>query len=424
MEILASVPCKIIEGVIVNGGKFIKLELQMNAEASSVYLLTDPEPKFIKDLSTQQFMFAYSVFTSDENYANDYYTSPKKTPQKRKMEQYVIATEQTYPWRAPLSIPSQIYIVYSYELVSIYEIIEKIRQTKDDIEKSRLMFLIGCCYGGGCLTKEDLLYSNFATPNMASAIEWYERSVKLGNIEAKKRLANILYHKKRFENTKKALVLFSDLSRQGDAYAKCMEGLCFLRWEKYDSAKTCLLKAAENGCALAEYNIGKCIDYECFMLEDKNEIDKYSDAIYWYCRAARHNQPNALNKLAEYISAYEQERFFKKGFYEYEYEDIVLKIKFYLKDIYTEDYYKYLMKPKIYGTYEDSRLTDSYDCRLTYHDEYFIEDTYSYDGERKYEPTYSAIDDDWERQSYLALGGDPERYREGCLDDYMDSIGL
>ena len=33
-------------------------------------------------------------------------------------------------------------------------------------------------------------------------------------------------------------------------------------------------------------------------------------------------------------------------------------------------------------------------------------------------------DIDWERQSYLELGGSPERYHDGCLDDYMDSIGL
>ena len=37
-------------------------------------------------------------------------------------------------------------------------------------------------------------------------------------------------------------------------------------------------------------------------------------------------------------------------------------------------------------------------------------------------PNY--ISDDLERQSYTALGGNPENYHEGCLDNYMDSIGL
>ena len=32
--------------------------------------------------------------------------------------------------------------------------------------------------------------------------------------------------------------------------------------------------------------------------------------------------------------------------------------------------------------------------------------------------------DNAEYESYLALGGDPEKYKSGCLDDYMDSIGL
>lgn len=36
----------------------------------------------------------------------------------------------------------------------------------------------------------------------------------------------------------------------------------------------------------------------------------------------------------------------------------------------------------------------------------------------------SGEDYDAEYESYLALGGDPEKYRKGCLDNYMDSIGL
>lgn len=408
MDILASTPCEIVDGVVVNRGKFIKLKLQVNEEPRSVYLLTDPEPKFIKDLSTQQFMFAYSVFTSDENLLSTSEGYPKKQKEK-----YVIATEKTYQWRNPLQIPKQVCIVHSYELIDIRNVIEELGQITDNTEKSRLMFLVGCCYGNGCLTKE-MLSSDFIEPNTESAIEWYEKSVNLGNIEAQRRLANILYHKKGFEETKKALALFSNLAKRGDAYARCMEGLCFLRWRKYDRAKTCLFKAAEEGCALAEFYIGKCIDNNYFVLEDKNEIDKFSDAVYWYCRAARQNQPNAIYVLEEYLN----NRTFDYAI------DAVQRIKIYLKDIYTEDYYKYLMKPNIYGTYDDSRLTDIYDCKIKYHTEYWIEDTYSYEGERRYEPVYYEIDDDWERQSYLALGGEPECYREGCLDDYMDSIGL
>lgn len=74
-----------------------------------------------------------------------------------------------------------------------------------------------------------------------------------------------------------------------------------------------------------------------------------------------------------------------------------------------------------YGYY----LLTIHECGCIQHpEEYMIEDIYSYEGERRLEATYSVIDYDWERQSYLALGGDPERYSEGCLDDYMDSIGL
>ena len=36
----------------------------------------------------------------------------------------------------------------------------------------------------------------------------------------------------------------------------------------------------------------------------------------------------------------------------------------------------------------------------------------------------SGEDYDAEYESYLALGGDPDKYKSGCLDDYMDSIGL
>ena len=32
--------------------------------------------------------------------------------------------------------------------------------------------------------------------------------------------------------------------------------------------------------------------------------------------------------------------------------------------------------------------------------------------------------DDAEYESYLALGGDPEKYRKGCLDNFMDSQGF
>lgn len=130
MDILASTPCKIIEGVIVNRGRFIKLELQVNEESHPVYLLTDPEPKFIKDLSTQQFMFAYSVFTSNEEDIDEYYTTPEgflvpaHYPKKTK-EKYVIATDKTYFWGDPHQIPHRACIVYSFELIDIDDVVKK-----------------------------------------------------------------------------------------------------------------------------------------------------------------------------------------------------------------------------------------------------------------------------------------------------------
>ena len=44
--------------------------------------------------------------------------------------------------------------------------------------------------------------------------------------------------------------------------------------------------------------------------------------------------------------------------------------------------------------------------------------------EKGHEAYYADYDNDAEYESYLALGGDPDKYESGCLDDYMDSIGL
>ena len=192
-------------------------------------------------------------------------------------------------------------------------LLKKIEQTNNETEKARLMYLIGCSYGGGCLTKEDSLFSYFVEPDIASAIEWHERSAKLGNIEAKRRLANILYRKKGFEDTKKALALFSDLAKQDDVLSRFLEACCFLRWKKYDSAKTCLKYAASQNFYKAEFYIGKGIEAGLFTFLDKSDLEifyerdssRLNDPLYWYCRAALHNHAIASAYIAEHLYRYE-----------------------------------------------------------------------------------------------------------------------
>lgn len=55
--------------------------------------------------------------------------------------------------------------------------------------------------------------------------------------------------------------------------------------------------------------------------------------------------------------------------------------------------------------------------------EWYEDEDDSYDYE-EYEDNYYYEDDtDWEKESYLALGGDPDRYYDGALDDLQDAMG-
>lgn len=400
--------CDIKNWQFVNFRKFIKLELLPISDAhlpavefshtDAVYLwLEDNAPVIIRDLTTQSLLFGYTAFTGDR-------------PPKRK-EKYLIATDKTYKWISVDQIPQQVYIIHKYELIDIEDIVNILNEVNNDEDKSILMNFLGCCYTNGCLTK-----SRYESKNIEHALKWFEKSMKLGNLDSQMRLGQFLFQRNIFNDTKKAILIFSTLAKKGNTEARYMQARCLLRFKKYEGARTCLLDAAEKEHAQAEFLIGKYIEKSLFTFEDPNSNDSYS----WYSRAAEHGYPFAIAMIAES----ELDNYYRKRDSEYleTSESLFRKAiamgetKISLKHFYHQ------------GEFDDPFSSFSVKHPGYYHDEYWCDDEYDYSGdEPEYMPQYDNYCDDdfdYELEAYLFLGGDREKYYDGCLDDYMDSIGL
>jgi hypothetical protein len=81
-----------------------------------------------------------------------------------------------------------------------------------------------------------------------------------------------------------AAPIFADTNQEATCYSKYKAG-------DYDSALSICTKAAEQGIATAQYNLGLMFD------NGKGVPQDYKQAVYWYTKAAEQGKANAQTNL-------------------------------------------------------------------------------------------------------------------------------
>ncbi len=114
--------------------------------------------------------------------------------------------------------------------------------------------------------------------------------VKLAGGEAERRAkAERLYSA---QNYKEALPLCLEFAQKGEATYEFRTGYCYYRIEDYVKSVYWYTKAAEQGYAKAQYNLGVCYENGRGVAKD---IQK---AIYWYSKSDTSEAKEGLKRLS------------------------------------------------------------------------------------------------------------------------------
>ena len=137
-------------------------------------------------------------------------------------------------------------------------------------------------------------YKNFVEGNYKSAIEWYNKALKLGNTDASCNLGYCYEHGLGVEKDKyKAFECYMQSAQVGDAIAQFNVARMFEYDKKYEEAVEFYEKAAKQGHMTSQRKLGNYYFY------GRGVRRNYTTAVQWYEKAAKQGDKEAQIDIAE-----------------------------------------------------------------------------------------------------------------------------